>query len=38
MAYLKVHYKEVFLANLLNMTITNSKKTEDYLNIAKKII
>lgn len=36
MAYLKVHYKEVFLANLLNMTITNSKKTEDYLNIAKK--
>ena len=36
MAYLKAHYKEVFLANLLNMTISNSKKTEDYLNIAKK--
>ena len=36
MAYLKVHYKEVFLANLLNMTTSNSKKTEDYLNIAKK--
>ena len=36
MAYLKVHYKELFLANLLNMSISNSKKTEDYLNIAKK--
>ena len=35
MAYLKVHYKEKFLANLLNMVTSNSKKTEEYLNLAK---
>lgn len=35
MAYLKVHYKEVFLAGMLNMVVSNSKKTEEYLNTAK---
>ena len=36
MAYLKVHYKECFIANLLNMSIGNVNKTNEYLTIAKK--
>ena len=37
MAYLKVHFKEIFLAGLLNMSVSNSKKTEEYLNVAKRM-
>ena len=37
MAYLKVHFKEIFLAGLLNMSVSNSKKTEEYLNLAKRM-
>ena len=36
MAYLKVHYKEYFIANLLNMSIGNINKTNEYLTLAKK--
>ncbi len=36
MAYLKVHYKEHFIANLLNMSIGNINKTNEYLTLAKK--
>ncbi len=36
MAYLKVHYKECFIANLLNMSIGNINKTNEYLTLAKK--
>ncbi len=36
MAYLKVHYKECFIANLLNMSIGNVNKTNEYLTLAKK--
>ena len=37
MAYLKVHFKEIFLTGLLNMSVSNSKKTEEYLNVAKRM-
>ena len=36
MAYLKVHYKEYFIANLLNLSIGNINKTNEYLTLAKK--
>ncbi len=35
MAYLKVYYKEYFLANLLNMSIGSEIKTKEYLDEAK---
>lgn len=36
MAYLKVYYPEVFIANLLNMNTFNTVKTKEYLDEAKK--
>jgi len=35
MAYLKVHYKEAFLTNLLNLAISSPLKTKEYLNTVK---
>ena len=37
MAYLKVHYKEIFMANLLNNVISSDIKTKEYLDEAKKL-
>ncbi len=36
MAYLKAHYKEIFIANLLNNVISSDIKTKEYLYEAKK--
>lgn len=36
MAYLKVHYKEYFITNLLNMTIGSEIKTKEYITMLKR--
>ena len=37
MAYLKAHYKEIFIANLLNNVISSEIKTKEYLEEAKRL-
>ncbi len=37
MAYLKAHYESIFYANLLNMSIASEIKTNEYLQVIKKI-
>ncbi len=36
MAYLKCHYPQYFIANLLNMAIGSTTKTKEYMTLAKK--